>query len=147
MPTVDDLFSQLKDLNQNLQALSVAITSGFQNEAALQAYANDALFQLSQQSDKTICILENISRNSCQLLNEAHTQTASQKSLIRMISHLILVEETAHPDGALQAVRMEDIERRLTECCPSEQPKAPCLYEPCDKVGPLKPPTADPPIR
>src|SRR5438876_5213172 len=85
MPTISDVFNELVQANTRLQQVInvldsgfVNLSQGFANLITLQNYANQALAHQADQNDTIICVLEQISRNTCNLLNEAHTQTGLQ---------------------------------------------------------------------
>ena len=70
MPSADDLFNQLVAANNRLEAM---VTLG--------EYTNQALFQNAKQNDTIICILEHISKNTCELLNQSVIQTRLQTEM------------------------------------------------------------------
>ena len=55
------------------------------------------------------------------------------------LSDLKQLYALANPAAAVEQHRLEELERKIEECCPPKLPKPPCVYEPCPAPG--KPPT------
>lgn len=160
MPSIDDVFNELKDVNKNLQTIEGTLTktqsilsTGFsdvlnalQTLVTLSTYADQALWQLSKQDETIICELKAIAKQTCQSLNEQHEQT----KLLHSISHVThAVEEmfeTVHPAAALERKRLEGIRERVLECCPKEPPPPVCSPTECPAPAPLPPPPQGNPI-
>ncbi|HKR85767.1 MAG TPA: hypothetical protein VJS37_16530 [Terriglobales bacterium] len=163
MPSLNDFFNQVQQVNSNLQQLDTDLKSnlqqvdtdvkqvdtdvkaGFQNTITvlnhivqLQTYADHALFHITQQNDTIICILEHISRNTCTLVNEAHKQTQLQTSIERSAGTLLELYKFTHPDAALQLERIEALQKQLLECCPPPREEPPCTYAPCPAPKPIQ---------
>jgi hypothetical protein len=75
-------------------------------------------------------VLWRISKQTCQLVSEAHKQTSLQSSVDKNISGLLEISKHVHPDAALQLERLESLNKKILECCPPEEPKPVCTYEP-----------------
>ena len=120
---------------------------GIQNQigqlVAIGQYQNKALYQLSQQTDTIICNLEHISKQTCELLSEAHLQTGLQTRLLRTTDDILHVAEGAYPSSALENGRFQALRRQLEECCPAKPPLPACSYEQCAAPGKLVPPPLD----
>jgi hypothetical protein len=103
----------------------------------LQASNTAILGRLSGQIDTALCILEHIAKNTCETLNEAHTQTGLQHAEKAIAEALLALLKTAHPDAALASEKLEQVRQQLLECCPPKPPPAPvCVYQPCPRLGP-----------
>ena len=86
MPSIDDVFNELKNVNMNLQVVRSELTqvkntlkTGFsdilqnmQTLIALESFINQTLGHISEQNDITICILEKISQQSCHMLRSTY---------------------------------------------------------------------------
>jgi len=168
MPSISDVFNELVQCNTRLQQLHndaiaekastdavKASTDSVKNSVdqvsnkltlliSGQNYANLTLFHLSQQIDTMICILENISRNTCSLLNEAHAQTRLQTAIQGAVSDDLEIDKYAYPAAALELSRLQALRRQIEECCPPPVPEPVCTYEPCKAPEPLKEPKRDP---
>jgi len=163
MPSINDVFNQLVDANTKLQQIhndlgnvsnatnQVAtnigigfanISQGLFNLIKLQTFANQALFDLCVDDRTIICILEKISKQTCELFNEAHTQTLLQTSMQESITLLSELYETTHSDAALENSRLQKLHEEVLACCPPEPLPPPCLYEPC----PAPPELGEPPV-
>ena len=77
MPSTDDFFHQLQAINSKLGHL-----------VTLSQYADLALSQNAKQNDTIICILEHISKNTCELLNQSVVQTKLQTEMQKDIDAL-----------------------------------------------------------
>jgi hypothetical protein len=89
-----------------------------------------AAYQI-EQNRTIICALENISKNTCALLNEANQQTALQGDIRKALEATSHMTATAHPEAALAYQREQDQQAALEECCPPEEDEPPCGYQPC----------------
>jgi len=78
------------------------------------------------------CQLENISKQTCQSVNELHWQTKIQKSLHKDISYLLEIYKHEHPEAVLRIQELEELKKKVEECCPPKKKKKRiCKYEPC----------------
>jgi hypothetical protein len=148
MPSSDDFFHQLQTINGRLLDLTAAVnqvnttlTTGFAELVTLGQYTDLALSQNAKQNDTIICILEHISKNTCELLNQSVMQTKLQTEMERDIDALEAMYGTVHANAALERERLRALRRQIEECCPPPEPEAPCKYAPC----PAPKPIGDPP--
>lgn len=161
---LDTLHADLQQVLNRLQTIQTEVTTGFggvigtlnvgfaaltkgaQGLIALQSFANDVLLHHSKQNDTIICILENISKNTCNLEAEAHLQTGLQISIEKKVSLQTEISKTVNAAVALELERMEALRRQIEECCPPTQEPPACTYVPCDapRFG-GEPPRPDPP--
>lgn len=153
-PTVADVFNQLVFVNGKLDQidtntfgqanainnLAAEVTTGFNNTVVgLQtiAFINTELtklvFHITQQNETIICALENISRNTCAIHTEAVKQTRLQVTMAEDLDVLRDIAECAHPECALDRHRRKDLEKQIERCCPPEEPRPACTYQPCPK--------------
>ncbi len=107
----------------------------------LGTYTNEALFHNAQQNDTMICLLEQISKNTCGILNEAVVQTRLQTA-IKINSQLLAdLYAATHADAALERQRLEQLQAQIEQCCPPTPLPPACTDKPCDKPNRLgKPP-------
>lgn len=157
MVSIDDVFNELQSVNANLHAVEAELTQTNQiltrTEGDVSAiktlaeYSAVASSHLSKQSDTIICILEKISHNTCDIVNEEHQQTGFQKSIDKHASRLLHIYESVHGSEAIAAHRIHEMEEALLACCPPKPEHPPCTYGPCDKPAPLQdPPTIESPV-
>jgi hypothetical protein len=103
----------------------------------LQASQTAVLGRVSGQLDTALCALEHISRNTCEILNEAHAQTGLQIAEKAIAEALLALHKSAHPEAALACDKLEQMRRQMLECCPPKPLPPPyCVYEPCPRLGP-----------
>jgi uncharacterized phage infection (PIP) family protein YhgE len=162
MPSVSDIYNELLQVNINLQQLHTDLGAVDASTDAVKAstdavkssvdqavnrldllksgqdYTNQILFHLSQQTDTMICILEKISRNTCGIWNEAHTQTGVETAIQSATSDSLEIQKYAHADAALELSRQKDMRRQIEACCPPPVAEPVCRYEPCWAPGRLQ---------
>jgi hypothetical protein len=140
MPSSDDFFQQLQTINSRLLDLTAAVNQVNATLVTLGQYTNLALSQNSKQSETIICILEHISKNTCELLNQSTTQTKLQTEMQMDVDSLEGMYETAHANAALERERLRALKKQIEECCPPQQPEPACKYAPCPAPKPLPEP-------
>jgi hypothetical protein len=154
MPSATDIFNKLveiggklDDLNTTTQAIRadddqlVNIESTDLGELiTLTAYTDVALYQNDLQNATIICLLEQISRNTCDLVNQSHLQTALQKTIEKNTARLAEMFAATHGDAALALEREQTLRREIEKCCPPEQPPPPCQEKPCPAPKQIDPP-------
>ncbi len=128
--------ASVDNLNQTL----LVVANNTNQLVAIEQYQSAALFHLSQQSDTMICILEHISKQTCQIATEAHLQTDLQKRLAESSESLLQIMESAYPSAALEKARLQALRHQVELWCPPPQPPPLCMYEPCPAPGRLAPP-------
>jgi ABC-type transporter Mla subunit MlaD len=137
----------VNSVNETLATTNQLLTRITQQQDDLieqSAYQSNALLHISQQEDTVICILEHVSKNTCEVLNTATIQTRLQQQMHSLVEQITVIAQSAHPAGALEFKRLEEIKREIERCCPPE-PQAPaCTYTPCPAPGPAEPPPAPP---
>ena len=148
MPSSDDFFHQLQTISSHLVDLTAAVnqvnntlSTGFGQLVTLGQYADLALSQNAKQNDTIICILEHISKNTCELLNQSVIQTKLQTEMQTDMDALEAMYETVHADAALERERLRALKHQIEECCPPPEPEVTCKYTPCPAPNPI----GDPP--
>ncbi|GAC1484497.1 MAG: hypothetical protein NVS1B9_01080 [Solirubrobacteraceae bacterium] len=154
MPSVDDVYNQLVSANTNLQTLHSDLTSlntsvkqvnatmvaGFDALVVLGTYTNKALALNDQQNETMICILEKISKNTCEILTQVTIQTRLEESIGDHASALDDMFQSVNPGAARELKRSLDERAALEKCCPPPAEPPACTYEPCphprEKLGP-----------
>jgi hypothetical protein len=131
MPNTDDFFHQLQTINGRLLDLTAAVNQVNATLVTLGQYTNLALSQNAKQNDTIICILEHISKTTCELLNQSVVQTRLQTEMQTDVDALEAMYETAHADAALERERLRALKQQIEKCCPPPQPEVPCKYAPC----------------
>lgn len=153
-PTVTDVFNQLVLVNGKLDQVEVntaaisnvnmSINKGFaatvnalQAIALINIEAVKLLFHQTQQGDAMICALENISRNTCEILTQVTIQTQLHERMHGDLELLRCIAEFAKPDAAFNCQRHSELEAKIEKCCPPDKPKPACNYRPCDRPKPV----------
>jgi len=136
MPSGSDFFAQLQEANQSLDN----IAGKLDQLITLNIYTTQALYQNAQQNDTIICILEKISKNTCDLDNQSHLQTALQTAIRKDADALAELFAITHADAALTREREQALRHEIEKCCPPKPPPPICTYEPCPAPTPIGPP-------
>jgi hypothetical protein len=154
MATVDDFYTELQgvntrldDVNSHLGTLEGLVTdvnntliTGFGDLVKIGNYTNEALYDITQQNDTIICNLEKISKQTCQLVNEAYKQTRLQTSIERGTTKLVDMFSSVHAEAALDLERRTKLKEEIDACCPPRPEPPACVYEPCKKPEPIETP-------
>ena len=142
---LDGTNARLDDVKTKLDLINTTLNWGFAQLITIGNYTNQALAQNAAQNDTMICILEHISRNTCELLNESHTQTGLQTTIRNSTTTLAELYAATHAEAALTRQREEALRKQIEECCPPQVPPPPCAYQACPVPRPLgEPPRVDP---
>ena len=136
----DQVESRLQEIRNAVQQVNGTLTFGFTQLITIGNYTNQALAHNAKQNDTIICILEHISKNACELVNEAHKQTAFQSVIADSSKKLADLYESTHAEAALERQKLEALRRQIEACCPPPRPEPPCRYEKCDAPDQLPPP-------
>ena len=89
---------------------------------------HELLARLSHKLDTAICVLEHISKNTCETLNEAHEQTALQRALIECKE---LCSPPPPPKLLPCGEKHPPVDHQAHDCCKIDKPEPCCVYEPC----------------
>jgi hypothetical protein len=135
--SVDNVDTDVKTLDGDVKAGFAATVNALNILAQIDTEVVRLLFHLTQQTDTVICALEHISKNTCELLNQAAIQTRLQTRIRDDADVLRDIAESAHPAAALERHRLAELRAEIERCCPPEQPQPPCTYEPCPKPEPI----------
>jgi hypothetical protein len=100
---------------------------------------NGVLTHISLQIDTTICCLEKISKQTCELLNFVNQKVTLQKRMQMDTALIRQMYETIHPGGALEVRRLHELREEIEKCCPPPAEPAICDYKPCPTPPPLHP--------
>jgi ABC-type transporter Mla subunit MlaD len=144
---LDTLNASVQAVDADVKTLQQLFLWGFQQLITLGQYTNQALFHNDQQNDTMICLLQQISVNTCGIWNETHTQTPLQEAIKMAIRKLTCLYAATHGDAALTLEREEKLRQQIEACCPPEPPAPACVEKPCPVPRPFdeKPPKTDPP--
>jgi hypothetical protein len=145
MATLDDAYNQLVEANSHLTDVHNDVQAVKASTDAVNASVKAGFNELGQlvgfeikQNMTIICNLEKISKQTCELVNQATRQTVAQESMAATLTGLKQLYELSNPEAAVEQGRLEGLRRQIEECCPPERPEPPCKYEPCKDPG--KPP-------
>jgi hypothetical protein len=120
------------------------VAEGISSLAQLSAQQIIVLNHISRQMDTALCSLDQIARNTCNIVNEAHEQTLLGREVSDAALALVEMYRTDHPNAALILARAKDARAQLERCCPPEVGPPPCTYEPCEKPQSIELPTPHP---
>jgi translation initiation factor IF-2 len=154
MPSAQDIFNKLVELGDKLDTLNATsqaiktdddqllsvVGTDLGEVIAADTYTNQALYQNALQNATIICLLEQISKNTCDLVNQATVQTRLQESIEKNTMRMAAVLGATHPEVALALDREEALRRDLEKCCPPELPPPACKQKPCASPKQIDPP-------
>jgi hypothetical protein len=130
--------NKLDAVNASVQAVDASVKKmqqlllwGFQQLITLGQYTNKSLFHNNKQNDAMICLLQQISDNTCGIWNETHTQTDLQQGMKVGIQKLVDLFAATHGDAAITLEREASLRRQIEVCCPPKQPVPVCVARPC----------------
>ncbi len=143
MASINDVFNELQNVNQKLDQLhvdGVSEISAINLVAQINVEAVKLLFHQTQQADTIICVLENISKQTCEILNQVTIQTQLQTRLRDDADALREIADLAYPQAALERQRLAELRAQIERCCPPQTPPPACTYAPCTQPDPVKEP-------
>ncbi len=135
--SVDTVNTSVQQVNSSVQQVNGTLVTGFGQLVTIGNYTNQALYENDKQNDTIICILEHISRNTCEILNEAHLQTGLQTAIKHSTGLLADLYATTHAEAMLDHERRAKLHAEIEECCPPPKPVPPCQYAPCPAPAPI----------
>lgn len=127
-------------LDADVKAGFAATVNALNTIAQINIEAVKLIFHQTQQSDTMICALEQISKNTCEILTQVTIQTELQTRLRDDVDALRYIAESAHPEAALERKRLAELQAEIERCCPPDPPAPACKYEPCDRPEPAEEP-------
>jgi len=143
MPSAQDIFNELVKLGAKLDALnatSQAIQADDDQIVQLMAYADTALYENDLQNATIICLLEQIAKNTCDLVNQSALQTSYQESIEKSTTRLAALLGATHPEAAFILEREDNLRKEIEKCCPPKPPTPPCQQKPCSVPKQIGPP-------
>jgi len=131
------IINQLTQLDTKVDQLNDTAQSGFTNLARglallvqLQFQNNELLAGNNSQNETIICWLNNIAHVLCDIKHNTDTEVILQKEISTTLSHLDDIMELVHSREALETANRYELENRLEECCPTEEPEPrPCFRD------------------
>ncbi|MDQ3668007.1 MAG: hypothetical protein M3410_15825 [Acidobacteriota bacterium] len=135
---LDTVNAKLDVLDQTVTNVGAAVDARFNQVLQQQQLSNQLVHHLTRQQETVICILEHISRNTCELVN---LETKDLKATLAIQEHSRItagILRGAYPNAALDLANRDELERKIEECCPDKPDRTPCQYRPCDTPGPFK---------
>lgn len=78
------------------------------------------------------CLLDKIARIACLNSNQMDGMARSLSAVQQAVESLLKLYQAVHPEQALHAERLAQLEAEMRKCCPAEDPPVgPCQYQPC----------------
>ncbi len=127
-------------LDGDVKAGFAATLNALNTIAQIDVEAVKLLFYQTQQNDTIICILEQISKNTCDILTQVTIQTQLQTRLRDDMDTLRSIAEFAYPQAVLESQRLAELRAEVERCCPPQEPGPACTYMPCPRPKPIEPP-------
>ncbi len=144
---LDTLNASVQAVDADVQKVQQLLLWGFQQLITLGQYTNQALYQNDLQNDTMICLLQQISVDTCGIWNEVHTQTELQEAIKAAIRKLACLYAATHGDAAITLEREQALRLQIEACCPPKPPVPVCVESPCPAPRPFEqePPVTQPP--
>ena len=130
----DRPLDELERIREDVRGLRNSLEGTQQTVQTVLAVSNfhtEVMTQLLRHLEIVVCLLENISKQTCYALNEAHYQMELQKVSRDALSTLVELYKTEHPKSALEFERLRELNKRIEACCPPEELKPICEPQPC----------------
>jgi hypothetical protein len=154
MPSAQDIFNELVKLGDKLDAINTTsqaiktdddqILSVLSNDlgelVTLTEYTDTALYQNALQNATIICLLEQIAKNTCDLVNQSYLQTSLQQTIEKNTSRLADLFAASHSEAAFVLEREHELRKQIEKCCPPKPPTPPCQEKPCAAPQQISPP-------
>lgn len=134
----DETNDWLEELRDLVDTGFGAVSAGITGIHARQDITNRLLLYHAEQQRTIICILENVSKNTCHLWDQAAQQTELQERVAAGVEALQHMYASTNTEAALGYQRHLEDRRKLEECCPPPPREPVCVYEPCPAPGELK---------
>jgi hypothetical protein len=128
--------ARLDTLDNHLQAGVVQLSGGLFAIWELQKVTNSILDYHTKQNETIICLLENTNDLLCGITRKFTHQLALSEKLVKSIKRLEGIAERTEPAAAGDFDRQAELEARILECCPPEEPKPEACPEDCPAPQP-----------
>jgi hypothetical protein len=127
----DELFNELVQIQATLATSFQSLSAGLSASLTQQYFQSEALAEKIAQQTTMICQLEQIAKQTCEMLSEAHLQTGLQRQITGNVQRLLDLVQTAQPGGELELQRLDRLRQEIEKCCPPETPPPYCVHKPC----------------
>jgi Astacin (Peptidase family M12A) len=141
----NDIFNELVQIQATLAASLQNLSEGINAGLEQQHFTNLALAEEIAQGTTMICQLDQISKQTCDLLSEAHFQTGAQREIAKGVERLLGIVQVANPAAELELQRHEKLQQEIEKCCPPDDPPPLCEHTPCPQPPQFRerPPSVD----
>jgi uncharacterized protein YfkK (UPF0435 family) len=133
------IINQLTQLDIKVGQVNNTAQSGFTNLAQglgvliqLQMQNNDLLASNNNQNTTIICWLDHIAHVLCDIKHNTDTEVALQEEALATLTHLDDVLELVNAREAMEVTNRYELEKRLEECCPKEEPAPQPCFKDCE---------------
>ncbi|MCC7371519.1 MAG: hypothetical protein IT306_24075 [Chloroflexi bacterium] len=123
--------AKLDTLDAHLQAGVSELANGIFAIFELHKATNAILEHQSKQNDTIICLITNTNELLCGITRKLTRQLALSEQTLTSVKRIEGIAERAEPAAAGDYDRLAELDHRLLECCPPEQPKPEACPEPC----------------
>jgi hypothetical protein len=133
--------TNLDDLDTHLQAGVAELSSGLFALWELQKATNSILDHQSKQNDTIICLLNNATELLCGVTRKLTQELDFSDRQLLSLKRTEGIAERVHAAAAGDFDRDADVEAKILECCPPEEPEPEPCPEPCPvpKARPYRP--------
>ena len=128
--------TKLDTLDGHLQAGVAQISSGLFAISELQKVTNSILDHHTKQNDTVICLLDNTNELLCGMTRKLTRQLDLSERQLVSLQRIEGIAERVHPGAAGDFDRAAELEAKILECCPPEEPPLEPCPEPCPVAKP-----------
>ena len=127
----NDLFNELVQIQATLAMSFQNLSQGLSASLAQQHFTNIALVEKIAQEKTMICQLEQISKQTCDLVTESHLQTSLQGEIAEDVKRTLNLAQIASPGAELELKRLDALREEIEKCCPPEVAPPACTHTAC----------------
>lgn len=133
--------TKLDTLDNHLQAGMAQLSSGLFAIWEQHKVTNAILEHQSHQNETIICLLENTNEVLCGMTRKMTRQLDLSELQLASVKRIEGITERVHAAAAGDFDRNTELEAKILECCPLEEPELEPCPEPCPvpKARPYKP--------
>jgi hypothetical protein len=133
--------TKIETLDGHVQAGVAQLSAGLFAIWELQKVTNSILEHHSRQNDTVICLLENTNELLCGITRKLTRQLDVGERQLTSLRRVEGIAERVHGAAAGDYDRAAELEAKILECCPPEEPEPEPCPDPCEvpKHRPYRP--------
>jgi hypothetical protein len=125
------IINELNQLTFTNQAGFTNLADGLGVLIQLQLQNNELLASNNKQNEAIICWLNNIAVVLCDIKHNTDDEVKIQNEMSTTLLHLDKILELVHTREAMDVLKRHELEVKMDECCPKNEPKPQPCYSEC----------------